>query len=100
MAELTIIYWRDIPAQIIVRSGRRSAKRELSPRFQDAIDRAAMVGGARDTDSYLAEWRRAPAGTAGDDLEAAADEAAARTERDYDDARLAGLAKSGGRAPA
>ena len=28
MAQLTIVYWRDIPAQVIVKAGRRSAKRE------------------------------------------------------------------------
>jgi hypothetical protein len=26
MANLTILYWRDIPSQVIVRSGRNSAK--------------------------------------------------------------------------
>ncbi|MBL8700744.1 MAG: virulence factor [Alphaproteobacteria bacterium] len=97
MAELTVIYWRDIPAQVIVRSGRRTAKRELAPRFQEAIDRAAMVGGARETDAYLAEWRRAAPEPCGDDLERAAQEAADRLEAAYDAARLAALAKAGGR---
>jgi hypothetical protein len=58
MATVTIVYWRDIPAQVIVRQGRRTAKVQLSERFEKAIDRAAMRGGARDTDAYLAEWRR------------------------------------------
>ncbi len=98
MAQLTIIWWRDIPAQVVVRAGRASAKRELPQRFQDAIDRAAMRGGARDTDAYLAEWRRAAPVACGDDIEAAATEAAAALERDYDDARLAALVAAGGRA--
>ena len=59
MAQLTVIWWRDIPAQVIAKAGRANAKRELPQRFQDAIDRAAMRGGARETDAYLAEWRRA-----------------------------------------
>ena len=59
MAQLTIVYWRDIPAQVIVKAGRRAAKRQLSERFEKAIDRAAMKARLRDTDSYLAEWRRA-----------------------------------------
>ena len=42
MANLTILYWRDIPSQVIVKSGRNSAKRELSERFIRAIDAAAM----------------------------------------------------------
>ena len=44
MAQRMIVYWRDIPAQVIVRRGRVSAKRELPERFVHAIDRAAMCG--------------------------------------------------------
>lgn len=98
MAQLTVIYWRDIPAQVIVRAGRASAKRELPARFQEAIDRAAMRGGARDTDSYLAQWRRADPVACGDDLEDAVARAAADLEAAYDDARLSALVASGGRA--
>lgn len=100
MAQLTVIWWRDIPAQVVAKAGRASARRELSQRFQDAIDRAAMRGNARDTDAYLAEWRRADPVACGDDLEAAAAAAAAAFEQDYDDARLAALVASGGHAPA
>ena len=59
MAQLTVVYWRDIPAQVIVKAGRQAAKRQLTERFEKAIDRAAMKAKLRDTDSYLAEWRRA-----------------------------------------
>lgn len=99
MAQLTVIWWRDIPAQVVAKAGRTSAKRELAPRFQEAIDRAAMRGGARDTDAYLAAWRRSEPEPCGDDLEAAAAEAASRLERDYDEARLAALVAHGGHAP-
>ena len=58
MAQLTVVYWRDIPAQVTVKAGRRNAKRKLSERFEKAIDRAAMRAKLRDSDSYLAEWRR------------------------------------------
>jgi hypothetical protein len=98
MAQLMVVYWRDIPAQVIVKSGRQTAKRELAPRFQEAIDRAAMRSGAHETDSYLAEWRRGAPSPCGDDLEAEAAGAAARLEAEFDDARLAELVKSGGRA--
>ncbi|MEY2956947.1 MAG: hypothetical protein RL123_1675, partial [Pseudomonadota bacterium] len=54
MPEVTIVCWRDIPAQVIVGKGRRGAKVQLSERFEQAIDRCAMKIGARDTDSYLA----------------------------------------------
>ena len=97
MANLTIVYWRDIPAQVIAKEKRTTAKRVLSERFEKAIDRAAMRSGARDTDAYLAEWRRGEPTPCGDDLDAEADAVAARIEGDYDDDRLAGLIASGGR---
>jgi cvfA/B/C family virulence factor len=77
MAQLIIVSWHDIPAQIIAKAGRTSAKRELSPRFQQAIDRAAMVSGEHGTDAYLSAWRR-DVTTCGDDLEAEATAAVAR----------------------
>ncbi len=96
MAKLTVVYWRDIPAQVIVKAGRSNAKRQLSERFEKAIDRAAMRSGLRDTDSYLAEWRRAKPVDCGDDLEAEADAAAARLESEFGEDRLNALAKAGG----
>lgn len=96
MANLSIVWWRDIPAQIIVRAGRKAAKRELSERFSQAIDRCAMKVGARDTDSYLAEWRRGEPADCGDDLEAEADRAANAYEQNYSNARLKELVDNGG----
>ena len=60
MADVIVVYWRDIPAQVIVGKGRKASKVQLPERFEQAIDRAAMKIGAEDTDSYLAEWRKAP----------------------------------------
>src|SRR5579871_3138525 len=97
MAQLITVYWHDIPAQVIAKAGRTSAKRELSPRFQEAIDRAAMVSGEHGTDAYLAAWRR-DVGTCGEDLEAEATAAVTRIEGEFDEARLKQLVKTGGRA--
>jgi len=58
MAEKVIVYWRDIPAQVIVRAGRKTAQRQLPERFEQAIDRAAMRAKLTGTDAYLAQWRR------------------------------------------
>lgn len=96
MAQLTVVYWRDIPAQVIVKQGRQSAKRQLDERFEKAIDRAAMKAKLRDTDSYLAEWRRADPVAVGDDLEAEAASAAARLEAEFPDSRLDALVAAGG----
>jgi hypothetical protein len=99
MPEVTIVYWRDIPAQVIVGKGRRGVKIQLSERFEQAIDRAAMKGGARGSDAYLAEWRKAaPVEIAGEDAAVAAAEAA-RIEAAYDAARLRALIANDGRAP-
>lgn len=97
MAQLQIVYWRDIPASLIVKAGRRNmAKRELSLRFTEAIDMAAMRTGAAETDDYLAEWRKSDPVEVGEDIEAEADAAAARLEAEYDKDRLVALVKSGG----
>jgi hypothetical protein len=100
MAGLTILYWRDIPSQVIVKAGRKSAKRELPERFIRAIDAAAMRAGASGTDAYLADWRRADPIECGDDLEAEAQAAADRLEAEYNSDRLARLAANEGREPA
>ena len=55
-----IVYWRDIPAQIKLRSENGRLARSLSPRFQEAIDAAAMRANATGTDAYLEEWRTSP----------------------------------------
>jgi Virulence factor len=96
MADLILVYWRDIPAQVIVKKGRTTAKRELSLRFTEAIDMAAMRTGAAETDAYLAEWRKSDPVPVSDDLEAEADKAMAATEAEYDRERLVALVKSGG----
>ncbi|MBU4531047.1 MAG: virulence factor [Hoeflea sp.] len=97
MANCIIVYWRDIPAQVIIKKGRATAKRELSLRFTEAIDMCAMRTGAAETDDYLAEWRRADPVEVSDDLEAEAEKAAAELEAAYDKERLVALVKGGGR---
>jgi hypothetical protein len=97
MADLIVVYWRDIPAQVIVKKGRTSAKRQLTERFEKAIDRAAMRAKLRDTDSYLAEWRRADPVPCGEDLEAEAAAAAERLEAEWTEERLANAVANGGR---
>lgn len=96
MPDVTIVYWRDIPAQVIVGKGRRGAKRQLSERFEQAIDRCAMKVGAAGTDDYLAEWRKsAPLPREGDQA-VIADAEAARLEAEYDTARIKALIDNGG----
>ncbi len=98
MAERIVIFWRDIPAQVIVRQKRVTEKRELPERFIQAIDRCAMSVGAKDSDAYLAEWRRGDPVPCGEDLAAEADAALAELIATYDEARLKALVAAGGRA--
>ncbi len=98
MAKLSVVYWRDIPAQVIVKAGRRQARRQLADRFQEAIDEAAMRADLYGTDEYLNEWRRADPVDCGDDIEAEADAASARLEAEFDEKNLAALMMAGGRA--
>ena len=95
MAKLITVYWRDIPAQVIVKRGRRSAKVKLSERFQVAIDRAAMRAGKGSSDAYLADWRRASR-PCGEDLEAEAGAEAARIEAAYTDEALERMIRAHG----
>ena len=97
MADLIVVCWRDIPAQVIVKKGRLSAKRQLTERFEKAIDRAAMRAQLRDTDSYLGEWRRTDPVPCSDDLEAEATAVAERLEAEWTDERLAKAIANGGR---
>ena len=96
MAQVVIVYWRDIPAQVIVGKGRRGEKRILPERFEQAIDRAAMKIGAEDTDAYLAEWRKAAPVTVDGDDAAVADAEAARLDVEYDRERIKALIANDG----
>jgi hypothetical protein len=100
MPQLTVLYWRDIPAQVIAKAGRNTAKRILNERFEKAIDRAAMRAGLRETDSYLAEWRRADPIECGADLAAEAAALAAKLEADFTDEKLNQYVMAGGKTPA
>ena len=99
MANLITVFWRDIPAQVMAKERRTSAKVELSPRFAEAIDAAAMRAGMVGTDAYLEQWRRVSAPCEGD-LEAAARDAAEHLEVEYDRDRLVALVKNQGQEPA
>jgi hypothetical protein len=96
MASLIVISWRDVPAQVIVKRGREVAKVQLSQRFQEAIDRAAMRAGRGSSDAYLEDWRRSAPLPCGDDLQAEAAAAATAIEARYSDDDLEQLIRAKG----
>lgn len=98
MAQVTIVYWRDMPAQVLVGKGRRGAKAPLPERFEQAIDRAAMRSGAAESDAYLEGFRKAePYEVEGTtpDAEVAKTEAA-RIDAEYTAERLKTLVNNDG----
>ena len=96
MPDVTIVYWRDMPAQVIVGRGRRGTKLPLPERFEQAIDRAAMKSGAAESDDYMAGFRKAEPHVAdGTDAEAA-EAAVARIVADYDQDRIKALIANDG----
>jgi hypothetical protein len=98
MPDVTIVYWRDIPAQVIVGKGRKGEKRQLAERFEQAIDRAAMKSGLAGTDDYLSEWRKVQTATIDGDAIAIADAEAERLEAEYDHELVKTLIANNGRA--
>jgi len=94
--KLITVYWRDIPAQVIARKGRKTSfKKELHPRFQRAIDRAAMRARKGSEDAYLADWRR-ESEPCGEDLEKTVSEVVARLETEWTVELLDTVARRGG----
>ena len=98
MSRLTVIYWRDIPAQVIGQQGRTRHKQELDRRFAVAIDRAAMRAGKGSSSAYLEEWRRASRPCEGNVEQAVRDEVA-RLEAAFPAELLEATVKNGGKKP-
>ncbi len=100
MAGLIVVYWRDIPSQVIAQKSRREQVKVMLPeRFQVAIDAAAMRDGAGDTDSYLQDWRKSDPEACSEDLEAEAQARAQALDREFDKDRLRALVSNGGKTP-
>ena len=96
MAKLIVISWRDVPAQVVVKRGRETGKVQLSHRFQEAVDRAAMRAGKASSGDYLADWKRSDPKDCGDDIQAEANAEAARIEALYSDEDLLRIIRAHG----
>ena len=96
MVGVVVVYWRDIPAQIIAGKGRKASKVQLTERFEQAIDRVAMKIGAEETDAYLAEWRKADAYFVDGEQDAVAQAEAAKIEAEYNREKIKQLVNNDG----
>jgi hypothetical protein len=88
MPDVTIVYWRDMPAQVIVGRGRKGTKMPLPERFEQAIDRAAMKSGAAESDDYMAGFRKADPYVIDGEASTVAAAEAARIDAEYDQERI------------
>ncbi|MGA8205141.1 MAG: virulence factor [Woeseiaceae bacterium] len=99
MVKMILVYWRDIPSQVIVQRGRDREKLMLSQRFQRAIDSAAMRAGKGSSDAYLADWRRETIRREDDgDLGDVARREAARLEAELGEEQLRAMVRNHGNA--
>jgi hypothetical protein len=96
VAKLIIISWRDVPSQVVVKQGRDTVRVQLSARFQEAVDRAAMRAGKGSSDAYIADWKRSEPRECGSDLKSEAIAEIARLEERYSDADLERLIRAKG----
>jgi hypothetical protein len=60
VTEYQVTRWRELPSMVAARAGDETLKAELAPRFQEAIDEAAMRLGDIGADDYLMGWDRTP----------------------------------------
>jgi hypothetical protein len=92
---LTVIYWRDIPAQVRATAGRERAAAALPERFMIAIDRAAMIADKKKVDEYVAEWREETR-PCGADLQSEADLEAERIVAGHPQSLIRAYIQNGG----
>lgn len=97
-AQLVVIYWRDIPSQVNGMAGAEKHQILLKPRFEKAIDRAAVKAGITSASAYVAEWRRETLPANGD-ITGEAKALAARLEDAFPLERLDRYVENGGFAP-
>lgn len=95
MAKMTVIFWRDIPAQVVGQQGRKRHKQLLDHRFAVAIDRAAMRAGKGSSQAYLDEWRRESRPVTGD-INAAVEAEVVRLEAEFPAPVLEAVVKAHG----
>jgi cvfA/B/C family virulence factor len=100
VTEYQVTYWRDLPSLVVVRDGDHVTKSPLAPRFQEAIDEAAMRLGDTGSDDYLAGWDRGAWTPAEGDTTAVADRVVADLEEQWPAERLTGYLDSLGSAEA
>ena len=79
MAQVRVMYWKEIPVQVQAHDDGGSVSQPLDPRFQQTVDAIAMFDGSAGSDAYLDAWTWGPYR----DLPGTAGEAASRLAEQY-----------------
>ena len=61
MTTYSILYWQEIPSLVEAKDGETTSKAQLSDRFQNLIDKAAMRRDLFGTDAYIEGFKKGPA---------------------------------------
>ena len=96
MGKLITVFWRDIPSHIIFKTKSGKFKKQMSSRFEKAIDRAAMRAGKGSSDAYMSDWRREIVKIKTDDPQSIVDQEIELLEQMFSDDLLEKTVKSKG----
>ena len=96
MAQLKIVYWRDIPGQVVIREGRRSTRLRLPGRFMQAIERAAYRLKKKQQDALFEPWHDVAQPLDGEDIRVQARQLVQHLESHYTDEVLETLIRASG----
>ena len=97
MAEYQVTRWRDLPSMVAARADEAIVKSELAPRFQEAIDEAAMRLGDTGADDYLEGWERSAWTEADGSPAEVLDRVTAQLDAEWPADRIAGYLEGLGR---
>ena len=98
--KLTVIKWRDIPTQVMIKKSRREVEKvQLNNRFMEAVDSAATVGDSTDADAYLTDWHNEVTEIADGDLKEPVETKAAELETEFTDEVLLSYVNNAGYKP-
>ena len=91
MAKYKILDWHGIPSQVRARDGNGRHGVRLSDRFQEAIDRAAMLAKLSGEDDYTDGFKWGMDGERSGSAQEVSEAVAAEIEEQYSEADLKGL---------
>ena len=98
--KLTVIKWRDIPTQVMIKKSRREVEKlQLDNRFMEAVDSAATLGESTDADAYLTDWHNEVTEIADGDLKEPVETKVAELEAEFTDEVLLSYVNNAGYKP-